>query len=90
VYKIDNTPPYINIEIKENKAIIVVGDNMSEIESLEYSENVSKFTSIFPIDGIFDEKEERFEISLKDNTRQLVVRAKDRAGNFSLQKWTRQ
>ncbi|OYD15990.1 hypothetical protein CH333_04595 [candidate division WOR-3 bacterium JGI_Cruoil_03_44_89] len=89
VYRIDNTPPHIKIEIRENTAIVVVGDDMSEIASFEYSENASKFISVFPVDGIFDEKKERFEITLKDDTRDLVVRAKDRADNFSLQKWTR-
>lgn len=89
VYRIDNTPPRINIEIKKNSVIIYVSDNTSEIIFFEYSENASKFISIFPVDGIFDEKEEKFEIPLGDNTRHLVVRAKDRSNNFSLQKWTR-
>jgi len=89
VYRIDNTSPYINIEVKEKKAIIIVSDITSEIASLEYSENASKFTSIFPIDGIFDEKRERFEVTLKEDTKHLVVRARDRSGNFSLQKWTK-
>ncbi|MCK4330818.1 hypothetical protein KAX02_13360 [candidate division WOR-3 bacterium] len=89
LYRMDNTPPLIRIEIKGDKAIVIVNDNMSEIASLEYSENASEFASIYPVDGIFDQMEERFEIILKQGTRHLVVRTRDRKDNFSLQKWTK-
>lgn len=89
VYKIDNTPPLIKIGVRGNKAMVEVSDNMSEIISFEYSKDAYRFISIFPKDGIFDEKKENFEIAIKEGTRHLVVRTRDRAGNSSLKQWRR-
>lgn len=89
IYRIDNTPPVITIDIENDKAIVVVRDNMSEIASFEYSENASEFLGIYPRDGIFDQREEVFEIPIKEETRDIVVRTMDRKNNFSLQKWSR-
>ena len=89
VYRIDNTPPSIKIEVKGDRVFVDVSDDMSEIAFFDFSENASEFISIFPDDGIFDEKREDFKITIKPDTRHLVVRARDCSGNVALKKWKR-
>jgi hypothetical protein len=86
VYLIDNTPPAIKIRKKGNTISITVADNLSDIESCEYSLNGGKFKPIFPQDGIFDSLKERFLIHIPDGTRICVVRVRDKSGNVSLAK----
>ena len=52
--------------------------------SASFSVNGKKWASVFPTDGLFDSKEEKFSFkteSLKPGTYVVVLRVKDAAGN---------
>lgn len=91
-FLIDNTKPLILNVKKSNEAnnILVISgiarDEMCNISKIQYSINSEDWISVFPVDNIFDSKEEPFQIrsssaSLKD--RSMKIKAEDSEGNVS-------
>ncbi len=92
VFIIDNTPPTIDILSIENtdkgfKMTLVVSDQLSLIDSLEYTINGSdQWQSTLPEDYIYDTTTENFEISIEDikpSIHLISFKAKDSAGNIA-------
>ncbi len=65
-FYVDNTPPHV---VKYNKKggniEFMIRDSNSVIKSCYISNNLSKFSLIFPVDSIFDEKTEKFKTKSK-------------------------
>jgi hypothetical protein len=81
---IDNTGSDINIEVTGDRAKVTVTDRFNYIKSCEYTLDGGSWTNTFPVDRIFDSKEEEFSISI-GKARKIVLRASDSSGNISLQ-----
>ncbi len=84
---IDRTPPRLDIYIsKKNGRIEVKGravDNHSRL-SVRYSLDGGPFIRAEPMDGLFDERDERFKITLENLNRGnhlITVKAEDEYGN---------
>jgi hypothetical protein len=82
-------PPAVAIRIAAvdgDKAVIEAdaADPLSRLASASYSINGRKWVSIFPKDGLFDDKRESFRFTteaLPPGTYVVVLRVKDAAGN---------
>lgn len=88
-FDIDNTPPQISIEVSRQgsaaRLIVRVRDAQSPIQKLEYALTGSAWTVAYPVDGLSDSLEERYEIALPadaDPTR-VVLRATDLLQNVA-------
>ncbi len=81
-YLMDNTPPVIKIRKSGKSLYFNVIDKLSYIKSFHYSLDGAKWNLLFPIDGIFDSKQERFEIDISKTTT-LVIKAEDSEGNIA-------
>ena len=80
---VDNTPPAVTTEIARAggavRVVVRVRDAHSPIQKLEYSLGGGPWQLVYPVDGLADSPDERYEIPLAneaDATR-LVVRATD-------------
>jgi hypothetical protein len=59
-----------------------VRDGHSALERVEYSIDATRWRVVYPVDGISDSKDERFEIALdRDTTLPIMVRAVDLLNN---------
>jgi hypothetical protein len=82
-------PPAVLLRVTavdSDKAVIEADatDPLSRLASASYSINGRKWVSIFPKDGLFDDKRESFRFSteaLSPGTYVVVLRVKDAAGN---------
>jgi sugar lactone lactonase YvrE len=86
-FEIDNTPPVIDVTIPgqtPSKAVFVVRDSHSPIQRVEYSTNAGGWKLVYPVDGLLDSQEERFEIARDPtSTAPIVLRATDTLGNVA-------
>lgn len=88
-YILDNTQPIIQIEtIKYSSNEVLVSfkvvDELSCIQKVEYAVDIEKWNVVFPLDNVYDSKDEKFEIKIKNVSNgkgNLVIRAKDAIGN---------
>lgn len=84
-YIIDNTGPSISIEEESSgKLKVTAVDDFNYIKSCEYTLDGGSWVEAFPIDRIFDSKEEEFNISV-GKARKIVIRISDSDNNTSLQ-----
>jgi WD40 repeat protein len=69
-FLVDNTPPRVTalrVQRESGDRLLVnatVADELSPIRALEYSLDSRAWKSTFPVDGIYDEREERFEFAI--------------------------
>lgn len=89
-FGVDNTPPRVEglkAELSSHGKLAITGkamDGMSPIKKAEYSIDAGRWTVIFPVDGIFDSKEEGFSFTtepLSPGEHTVVVKLIDAAGN---------
>jgi hypothetical protein len=88
---IDNTPPVITTEITRTaggaRLTVRVHDGQSAIQKVEYSMAGAPWRLVYPVDGLADSPDERYEIPLAsdaDATR-IVIRATDVMQNVASQ-----
>jgi sugar lactone lactonase YvrE len=86
-FEIDNTPPVIDVAIPGQtaaKAVFIVRDSHSPIQRVEYSTSAGGWKLLYPVDGLLDSREERFEITRDPaSTQPIVLRASDTLGNVA-------
>ena len=86
-FDVDNTPPEIDIEGTtpsgdQTVVRLTVSDAQSTIERLEYTLDAEHWQVVYPVDGIPDASEERFEVTVPaDAVDRLVLRATDAMDN---------
>ncbi|MEO7192136.1 MAG: hypothetical protein ABI051_13880 [Vicinamibacterales bacterium] len=80
---VDNTPPSVTVETTRQgtsvRLILRVHDGRSPIQKVEYSVGGGAWQMIYPVDGLADSPDERYEISLASETdiNLIVIRATD-------------
>jgi len=80
---IDNTPPTMTMEITRtsgaSRLVVRVHDAQSAILRVEYSTGGSAWRLIYPVDGLADSPDERYEIPLANeaDAARMVIRATD-------------
>lgn len=91
VMTIDNTPPSITeVKVLQDRIDFTLQDGESPIEKLAYSIDKKKFNHIYPLDGIFDDKKEKFSIKFSINQKRkdlkkIIIYGEDRFGNTVIQ-----
>jgi hypothetical protein len=87
--EVDNTPPVITSEIvrqgASSRLAIRVVDARSPIQKVEFSVGGGPWQIIYPVDGLADAPDERYDIALTAGTdaSQIVIRAWDLLQNTS-------
>lgn len=82
-FDVDNTPPVVTAEVARNGATIRLSvrarDTRSPIQKLEYSVAGTPWQVVYPMDGLADSPDERYEITLPADTdlSRVVLRATD-------------
>jgi hypothetical protein len=98
-FMIDNTAPIIGkIEVRAKKGspdatafACRVSDNLSPLRSAHYSIDAGDWQAIFPVDGIFDAREEKLEFAaeeLEPGEHTVALKATDYFGNIGTGKTT--
>ncbi|MFQ5864681.1 MAG: hypothetical protein ACE5IW_05565 [bacterium] len=93
-FEVDNTGPEVtdfkvDAHGDETTISFLVVDEMRIVKSVEYGLNAEDWKLVYPIDGICDSKEERFELKLRTVPKggnSLVIKAKDLIGNIGFGK----
>ena len=86
-FDVDNSPPRIevrNVGISGDRSVVqlVVSDGQSIVERVEYTVDAERWNAAYPSDGIADEREERFEVTVPAGSiERLVVRVTDAMKN---------
>ena len=86
-FDVDNTPPRIDVQAATPSGVqtvvrLTVSDAQSAIDRLEYTLDAERWQVVYPVDGIPDAREERFEVSVPaDALARLVLRATDAMNN---------
>jgi hypothetical protein len=89
--EIDNTPPVVTTEISRQaggtRLIVRVHDAHSPIQKVEYSVGGGPWRLIYPVDGLADSPDERYEIPLaaEADAARVLVRATDVMQNVTSQ-----
>jgi len=88
--EIDNTPPQIVVKEVSGQSgrthiQFEVHDNHSVIQRVEYSLDGQRWTGVFPLDGVSDSKDERYELVLAGpiGERGVALRAIDAMNNVA-------
>jgi hypothetical protein len=91
-FPVAHVPPTVTVEVNSvdgDKALIgaVASDPLVRLSSAQFAVDGKKWINVFPVDGLFDSKTEKFLFwteaeSLKPGTHVLVLRVKDAAGNI--------
>jgi hypothetical protein len=88
--KVDNRrPEVVNLSFDAGILKGIARDNLSIIRHLEYSVDGGEWKFFGPKDGVFDDREEAFEVkldSLKPGPHSIAVRATDEEGNIGVEK----
>ena len=90
--KVDNTRPQVlQLSFDPTSGTLkgVARDNLSLIRFLEYAVDGNEWKFFTPKDGVFDDREEAFEIkvgSLTTGPHSIAVRATDEEGNMGVEK----
>jgi hypothetical protein len=89
-FEIDNTPPEIVVQpprVDGSRAIVSfsVNDDHSPIQRVECSQDGQQWRAVFPIDGIADSRNERYEVTLGEGIgpRGLSIRVTDSMNNVA-------
>ena len=88
-FEIDNTPPTIEVTPRGSggtpaNAVFVVRDSHSPIQRVEYSTSAGGWKLLYPVDGLLDSREERFELARDPaSTEPIVLRAIDTLSNVA-------
>jgi hypothetical protein len=88
---VDNTPPTIATEIARAagaaRLVVRVHDAHSPIQKVEYSLGGAAWQIIYPVDGLSDSPDERYEIPLANeaDAGRMVIRATDALQNVTSQ-----
>jgi sugar lactone lactonase YvrE len=88
-FEIDNTPPTIDVTpaglpAVPAKAVFVVRDSHSPIQRVEYSTSAGGWKLLYPVDGLLDARDERFELARDPaSTEPIVLRAIDTLSNVA-------
>jgi len=61
----------------------VVRDTQSTLDRVELSIDAAQWRTVYPVDGIADGREERYEIDLGTETGAVQIRATDALNNVS-------
>jgi len=83
VVSIDNTPPTITVETLRQNGTVSLGvhvvDARSPIQKVEYSLSGGAWQMVYPVDGLADSPDERFQIPLRaeSDAALIVIRATD-------------
>jgi sugar lactone lactonase YvrE len=88
--KVDNTrPAVVNLAFNSSTLTGIARDNLSLIRNLEYAVDGGEWKFFAPKDGVFDDREEAFEVKLdplKPGPHTIAVRATDEEGNIGVEK----
>ena len=82
-FDVDNTPPVVTAEVTRNGTTIRLSvrarDTRSPIQKLEYSVAGTPWQVVYPMDGLADSPDERYEITLPADTdlARVLLRATD-------------
>jgi len=82
-FDVDNTPPVVTAEVTRNGTTLRLSvrarDARSPIQKLEYSVAGTPWQVVYPMDGLADSPDERYEITLPADTdlTRVVLRATD-------------
>jgi hypothetical protein len=89
-FEIDNTAPEFAVSavrVDRGRTIIPfqVKDDHSPVQRVEYSQDGTRWRTIFPVDGIADSRSERYELTLDGelSERGLTLRATDSMNNVA-------
>jgi sugar lactone lactonase YvrE len=88
---VDNTPPVVTTEITRQptglRLIVRVHDAHSPIQKVEYSTGGAAWKLIYPVDGLADSPDERYEIPLanESDAARILIRATDAMQNVASQ-----
>lgn len=88
-FPVAHTPPTVKLKVQAvegERATLeaVASDPLVRLTEAAYSINGKKWTPVFPVDGLFDGKEEEFRFqaeALRPGTYVVVLRVRDAAGN---------
>jgi hypothetical protein len=87
-FDIDNAPPSVVVTGSrpangQTTIQFEVRDEWSSISKVEYSLDAQRWQVVYPRDGIFDSRNEQFELTLEDSaaSRGLIIRAYDAKNN---------
>jgi len=89
--EVDNTPPVVTAEVAREgstaKLLVRVTDARSPIQKVEYAVAGGTWQIVYPIDGLADAPDERYEIALPTGTdpARIVIRATDLLQNVTTQ-----
>ena len=82
-FDVDNSPPRITVEGVTPAAgratvRVLVSDAQSTLERVEYTVDAERWQAAYPVDGIADEREERFDVTVAaGELARLVLRVTD-------------
>jgi hypothetical protein len=89
-FEIDNTPPDINVtnvRVDRGRTVIsfTVRDDHSPVRLAEFSQDGQRWRGVFPVDGIADSRDERYELVVDGELgdRGLTLRATDTMNNVA-------
>ena len=89
-FDIDNTAPRIEVQSATrsgDKAVIsfIVRDDQTAVQRVEYSLDASRWQVAYPVDGIADSREEKFDVTIDGGgqVRSVIIRASDAMNNVS-------
>jgi hypothetical protein len=74
--------------VRTRGAVVItflVHDDQTAVQRVEYSLDASRWQVAYPVDGIADSREEKFEVTLEggDAVRSVIIRASDAMNNVS-------
>jgi hypothetical protein len=80
-FVVDNTPPLVELKLRDGRWMVVVTDAASTVARVEWSRDGASWNALAPDDGVFDGSRESFSFAAKDGAHLVVVRAVDRHHN---------
>ena len=87
-FEVDNASPIVEVTPAAGASAatvrFTVRDGHSPIQRVEYASTTDRWRQAYPVDGLLDSREERFELTLEAGaTGRVVVRATDALGNVA-------
>jgi hypothetical protein len=79
-----HTPPAVSVRADASRITATATSPLVRITAAAYAVDGGKWTNVFPTDGLFDSREEKFAFKAGDlapGTHVLVLRVRDAAGN---------
>jgi hypothetical protein len=87
--EVDNAPPAVTVTVSgtgaERRAAVVVRDAQSSIQQVEYAIRGGEWRQVYPVDGLADSQEERYDITLPADAApaDVMIRATDKLLNVA-------